>query len=733
MPSKVVLAEKPSVARDIASELQATTKRDGYFEGNGYCVTWAFGHLVTTDEPEAMNPAWGKPWSLQQLPMLPSEWKYRVADKAAKQFDIIKTLFHNATSIICATDAGREGEHIFRLIYQLAGINKPVQRLWISSLTAEAIRAGFQKLQPSKEFDNLAAAAIARAHADWIVGLNFTRAYTLINNQTCTIGRVQTPTLALIVDRQAAIDNFKSTAFYEIVATFEPGFTARYISPIPNSEGQGTEEFNEFRRPSRLTDKAAAETILTAITPLPSGSVLSVATEEKKTKAPALYDLLTLQKDANKYYGYTAQETLDIAQSLYEEHKILSYPRTESRHLSTDMVDELPQILSALLNSSLTTQQMRDAFVLATITPGNITGDLLRPILDKAYVDDTKLTDHHAIIPTHKTPPADLPEKQRNLYQLVALRFLGIFLPPEVRDETIAIISLADHSFRARGVIIKEAGWTVIEPQQPDDDQDKEQAADSQQLPQLAHGQQLPKRGAQLKEGKTTPPKSYDDSSLLTAMKNAGNEIDDEDLAAYMKQSGLGTPATRAAIIERLVSTGYIERKKKALVPTSKGTAIIGQVHHELKDIKLTAGWEQKLSDMQEGKLPLITFENDIAGFVSRILPLAIEGATPIPAAAASGLGICPECKQGVVQPGPKSSSCNRWREGCKFSIWNEQHGKKLTESHITQLLEKRRTSIIKGFKKKDKTGTYEARLILTDDFKIRLEFDNEGKSAKRA
>jgi DNA topoisomerase-3 len=718
---KVVLAEKPSVARDIASELQATTKRDGYYEGNGYCVTWAFGHLVTICEPEDMNPAWGKPWTLKQLPMLPPEWKYRIADKAEKQFGIIKTLFADATSIICATDAGREGEHIFRLIYQLVGINKPVQRLWISSLTAEAIRDGFQKLQPSKEFDNLAAAAIARAHADWLVGLNFTRAYTQINNQLCTIGRVQTPTLALIVERQNAIDNFKPTAFYEIIAMFEPGFKAHYITPGTDPQ-------------TRLQDSAAAAAILAAITPLPSGPVLSVITEEKKTKAPALYDLLSLQKEANKRYGYSAQETLDLAQNLYEEHKILSYPRTESRHLSTDMVDELPQILSALLNSPFTTQEMRDAFVLATITPGAITGDLLRPRLGKSYVDDTKLTDHHAIIPTHKTPPPNLPEKQSNVYQLVARRFLGIFLPPEVRDETTVIIGLADHSFRARGIVIKEPGWTVIEPQRADDDdQEKDQAPDSQQLPQLAQGQQLPKRGAQLKEGKTTPPKAYDDSSLLTAMKNAGNEIDDQDLAAYMKQSGLGTPATRAAIIERLVSTAYIERRKKALVPTPKGTALINQVHPDLKDIKLTAGWEQRLSDMQDGKLPLTTFENDIASFVARILPLAINGTTPIPATAASGLGPCPECKQGVVRPGPKSASCNRWKEGCKFAIWNEQHGKKLSESQITQLLEKRRTNVIKGFKKKDGSGTYDARLTLNDDFKVRLEFDNTSRQPARA
>jgi len=587
--------------------------------------------------------------------------------------------------------------------------------------TAEAIRDGFSKLRPSKEFDNLDAAASARAHADWLVGLNFTRAYTTINKQLCTIGRVQTPTLALIVNRQNVIDNFKPTTFYELVATFEPGFRAHYITPGADPQ-------------TRLSDKTAADAILSAVLPMPSGTVLSVVTEEKKSKAPGLFDLLTLQKEANKRYGYTAQETLDLAQNLYEEHKVLSYPRTESRHLSTDMVAELPAILGTVLNSSFLSQEARDAFVLATITPGNITADLLRPRLSKAYVDDTKLTDHHAIIPTHKPAPADLPEKQRNIYQLVALRFVSIFLPQEVRDETTTIVTIADHSFRARGVVIKDPGWTVVEPRRAEEeDQDKGQAQDSQQLPQLAQGQTVAKRGVQLKEGKTTPPKPYDDASLLTAMKNAGDDIDDEDLAVYMKQSGLGTPATRAAVIERLLATEYIERKKKAILPTPKGAALIAQVHPDLKDITLTAEWEQRLSDMQDGKLQLAAFENDIAGFVARILPLAISTAAPIPAAPIPGIGPCPECKEGTVRIGPKSASCSRWKEGCKFAIWLEQHGKKLSDAQVTQLLDKRRTGVIKGFKKKDGSGTYDARLILTNDWKVRLEFDNEAKSAKRA
>ena len=740
---KVILAEKPSVARDIAAVVGATSKKDGYFEGNGYAVTYAFGHLVTLAEPEEMNPEWGKPWRITQLPMIPSQWKYRITDKASSQFNVIKRLFLDASTsgIICATDAGREGEHIFRLIYKLTGCKKPVDRLWISSLTAEAIKDGLSKLKSSSEFDNLAAAATARSHADWVVGLNFTRAYTTINYQLCTIGRVQTPTLALIVDRQTAIDSFKTNAFYEILATFEPGFTARYITP--GAEPQ-----------TRLQDKAQAQAILSAVTPVKEGTVQSVITTEKKTKAPALYDLLTLQKDANKRFGYTAQETLDIAQNLYEEHKLLSYPRTESRHLSTDMVDQLPRILSTVLKSPTTTQKARDAFAKEGIAPGGIIASLLRPRLSKSYVDDTKLTDHHAIIPTYNAPTSTLPEKQRNVYELVATRFMSIFLPAEVRDETTAIITMAEHSFRARGIVIKDVGWTVLDPpaKESETKSDKkgtkkekkgsEPTDETQQLPPLSKDQKIPKRKAEVKEGKTSAPKPYDDSSLLTAMKNAGQELDDEDLASYMKQRGLGTPATRAAIIERLLQTGYVERAKKALVPTDKGKALIHQVHADLKDIALTASWEQRLADMQDGKLQLSTFEDDIGSFVRRILPdvtskgrvalAASPGAKPASAesiAEAGGIGACPQCKQGIVRQTPKGAGCNRWREGCTFSVWREVSGKALSDAQMKELIVKQKTKEIKGFKKKSGEGTFDARLTLSEDFKVRFEFDTPLKS----
>jgi DNA topoisomerase-3 len=523
---------------------------------------------------------------------------------------------------------------------------------------------------------------------------------------------VQTPTLALIVNRQQAIDSFEPTPFFEIHVVFEPGFNAKYITP-------GDELAPAGRGPqTRLQDRAAAQAILDHISPIPNGTVLSVTTTEKTTKAPPLFDLLTLQREANKRFGYTAQETLDLAQSLYEESKLLSYPRTESRHLSHDMLPELPNIIRAL------PKEWPVATALTALDNGLH--------LSKTYVDDTKLTDHHAIIPTHKAAPADLPAKHRNVYELVAARFLSIFLPAEVRDETTAIIQLGQHSFRALGSIIKEAGWTVLKTQSVPEDE--KAGDDAQKLPPLSEGQNAPKRSAQLKEGKTTPPKPYDDASLLTAMKNAGQEIKDEDLAAYMKQTGLGTPATRAAIIERLITVGYIGRKKKALLPTEKGKALINQVHSTLKDVALTASWEQQLANIQDGATPTDFFSTAIVQFVQDIFPEILAAQPAMTAAPNSNVyGPCPKCKTGTVRRTVKGAGCSRFREGCNFSIWGQINGKKLTDEHIRELVAKGRTALVKGFKKKDGTGTYDAYLALTDDFKVRLEFQSHAKAAKTA
>lgn len=396
---------------------------------------------------------------------------------------------------------------------------------------------------------------------------------------------------------------------------------------------------------------------------------------------------------------------------------IMPYPRTESRHLSHDMLPELPNIIGAL------PKPWPIEAVLATLDKG------LK--LSKTYVDDTKLTDHHAIIPTHKPASADLPAMQRNIYELVATRFLSIFLPAEVRHETTINIQIGQHSFHANASTIKEAGWTVLNTESAPE---ADKAEEAQALPPLSEGQRFTKLSAQLKEGKTTPPKPYDDASLLTAMKNAGQEIEDEDLTACMKQTGLGTPATRAAIIEKLIAVGYIERRKKSLLPTAKGKALVNQVHPTLKDVALTAFWEQQLADIQDGAAPAHSFATAISQFVQEIFPEIIATRPTMAAVPNPNIyGPCPKCKTGSVRRTIKGAGCSRFKEGCKFSIWGQMNGKRLTEEQIRLLVTKGRTSLIKGFKRKDGTTSYDAWLVLTNDFKIRLEFSSQTKVAKSA
>jgi DNA topoisomerase-3 len=712
-----VFTEKPSVAATVAAVVGANSRKSGYYEGNHYRVTWAFGHLVTTAEPEQMNPAWAGAWTMAQLPMIPQQWRYRVADKAQEQFDIIKSLFLDVTTtaIINAGDAGREGQLIFDLIFNLTGSTKPVQRLWTSSLTDEAIRAALQHLKPASAFANLSAAALLRQQWDWINGLSASRAYTIINSQSCPAGRVQTPTLALLVNRQATIDTFKPQTFYEIKAhVYDPPFKATYFTAAATPEDKPQ---------TRLTDKAAADAILAQLAALTTATVRDLTTNEKKSNPPALFDLLALQKEANKRYGYTAKETLDLLQNLYEEHKIVSYPRTESRHISTDMLSELPAILQTLRVG----WQESAHFALNALAQGHQ--------LSKSYVDNTKLTDHHAIIPTSKHAPYELSAKHQNIYYLIVHRFLGIFLPPEIRDDTLVILDIGSHTFRAKGSVVKQPGWTVLDAAAPDatdpDDDDP-----NQQLPILSTGQTIPFKRAELTTGKTSPPKHYDDSSLLTAMKNAGQDIDDEDLAASMKSSGLGTPATRAAIIEKLLASGYAERKKKAILPTAKGKAFIGQVHPKLKDVALTASWEKQLRDIEDGSLTPQQADSSFISFINTIFPEIISTApAPMPAAAdPNAYGPCPQCKQGIVRQTPKGAGCSRYKEGCTFTIWGEINGKKLTPDQMRQLVAKLRTNLIKGFKKKDRSGTYDAVLFIDPTtFKVKFQFNNADKDTKSA
>ncbi|HXB57213.1 MAG TPA: DNA topoisomerase 3 [Vicinamibacteria bacterium] len=703
---KLVLAEKPSVAADIARVLGATEKKEAHYLGNGYTVTWARGHLLEIAAPEAMNPAWER-WSTTTLPMIPSEWRYAPRKDSAGLLRAVSRMLREADQVIAATDAGREGEHIFRLIYEHSGSKAPIRRLWISSLTDDAIRAGFASLHEGARFDPLAAAARARACADWLVGLNATRAYTLLNHDKCTIGRVQTPTLAILVRRQEEIGAFKPTPYAEIHVTLEPGFRARLLL-----DGK-----------PRILDLARAKAILEEISPLPSATVRTVETKEVRSSPPPLFNLLGLQKEANRRWGLTASRVLEIAQDLYER-KHLTYPRTESRHLSTDMVKDLPGHVTALRADYPEAAAMA-AEAFAKGPPG------------KAYVDDTKLTDHHAIISTTVIPGPNLPTELRNVWDLVARRFLAIFLPPSVTDETVALFDLGApgqeaHTLRATGSVLKVPGWTILEAPSPhdqdkddkEDKEEKEDAKDDQALPPLTVGQVVPKRDQRLLSKMTKPPRPYTDATILDAMKSAGRLVEDDELAAFMKEQGLGTPATRAAILERLVEVGYVERRKKALLPTPKGIAIIGQVHASLRDPLLTAQWEQRLKAIEDGEADASPFETEIVAYVRELVIEVLAGTPLAPTAIAHALGTCPACKVGTVRPTPKGWGCSRYKEGCGFTIWKQLAGKALNDKIVRELLNHGITGkTIAGFT--SKAGKpFKAKLRLDEHHHVAFEFE---------
>ena len=764
----VVVAEKPSVARDIAAVLGASSRAEGCLRGRGWCVTWALGHLVHFAEPDDYGADWAGRWSSDQLPMIPERWRLRTDKKTSAQFKIVKALLTAADTerVVCATDAGREGELIFRLIVEHARSRKPIERLWISSLTPEAIRAGFDSLRPAEDYAPLAAAARARAQADWLVGMNLTRAYTVHNRVLCTIGRVQTPALAMIVARDTAIANFTKAYFYELVARLAEGFEAKY-----SKDGETRIERKEHAE--RLQRQISA-----AIEPHRTGTVTAVDKKVRHNRPPPLYDLTTLQRDANRRFGFTAARVLELAQTLYETHKLISYPRTESRHIGEDMVAQLPGILEQ-------TDHPLAAEARARLDAGHRLG--------KAYVDKTKLTDHHAILPTARRPPANLPEPLRRIYDLVAARFVAVFLPDQRVEETRVTLDIGAETFIAKGSRELEPGWKRVEPrrraavEQASGTGDAGEAgtggkharadaaaSEHRPLPPLAQGQTVHVDALDVVERETKPPRPFDDATLLNAMKHAGREIDDDALAAAMKSSGLGTPATRAEIIEKLLRTGYIERQRKQLRATDKGKALIALVAEPLRSVELTAAWEQRLKDIEQGAADADAFYRDICGQVRALIPQVASGpamtaeqvaaaraAAPQrgggagrggkrgggrvgaqrgtgrsrsggargPAAGDAGepksanLGTCPVCKEGEIIENTKAYGCARWRDGCGFTIWKTVAGHRLSLAEIRQLIERRHTAQVDDFR--SKAGkTFAARLRLDDAGKVRLDFD---------
>ena len=583
-----VLAEKPSVARDIARVLGANTPGKGCLKGGGYVVTWAVGHLVTQVNPEEIDARW-KTWRQDTLPMLPENIPLKVIAQSRDQFQCVKTILNapQVDSVICATDAGREGELIFRRIYQMAGCRKPFRRLWISSMTEEAIQEGFADLRDGADYDGLYASALCRSDADWLVGMNGSRAFTLRYDSLLSVGRVQTPTLSILVKRALEIRNFVPENYWEVQADFG-GYRGTWI----DKDGK-----------TRIPDEKTAKEIVSAVTGR-EGEVLEVSTERKRVPPPLLYDLTTLQREANARYGFTAQKTLNLAQALYEKHKLLTYPRTDSRYLSHDMRPKVQGILKGM------PEPLR-ALVLSpdkAVDPG------------KRVYDDAKLTDHHAIIPTGRRPGALTADEQK-LYEMVARQLIAAFYPDMEYDAMSAVTGVGEHKFLSRGRAVIAQGWQAANP--PLRSKPKK-GEEEQALPQLQKGQRVPVKSAKAVAKKTTPPSPYTENTLLAAMENAGKFVENEELRRQMKERGLGTPATRAAIIERLIAVDYVRREKKALIPTDKGIRLIAVAPEQLSSPETTGRWEKGLSDIAAGKMDPNRFMQSIRRYCAFLCQYAV-------------------------------------------------------------------------------------------------------------
>ncbi len=603
----VVIAEKPSVARDIAKVLGADRRGEGAWIGNGYAITWAVGHLVTLPEPHQINPDW-KSWRFGQLPMIPDSWPLVAVSRTRDQFEIVQQLINDQQTkrLICATDAGREGELIFRYIYEKANCTKPVDRLWISSLTPRAIRTGFDQLEDASRYDDLAAAAKGRSRADWLVGMNLSRAYSLIHDEHLSVGRVQTPTLAMLVERTTAIREFVPEDYQIVTATFR----------LDSGSYEGI--YLQKGKPARLPhDGALAQTVVDRAL-AGQATIASVSRQTKRQRPPLLYDLTELQRQANRFFGFSAQHTLQVAQRLYEQYKVISYPRTDSRHLSSDVAGTLGEIVEVI----------RPPY-LDRLAPD--TGQ--RP-LERRFVDDAKVTDHHAIIPTtvsgdHLQPNSD----EARVYDLVCRRLLAAWHDDYLESVTTVLTDieiqasalpdqLSADRYRSSGTVVDQLGWQLLDPprrrRQAGPKQDRYQ---QQTLPTgIAKGQTPEVVKAEAKKKRTKPPRPYTDATLLTAMETAGRSLEDKELSAAMRESGLGTPATRAAIIDTLLKREYVVRQGKSLNATDKGIHLIHIVHEQVKSPEMTGRWERRLKRIERGDDHLDAFMWDIATYVREVV-----------------------------------------------------------------------------------------------------------------
>lgn len=677
MANNLVIAEKPSVAQSIAKVLGCTDKQDGYLSGGGYLVSWCVGHLVELAEPETYDRKY-ETWKKEDLPIIPEEFKYQVTAATRKQFKVLKDLLHrdDVDCVTNACDAGREGELIFRLVYDEAKCNKPMKRLWISSMEDEAIRDGFAGLKDGREYDRLYEAALCRERADWIVGINATRLFSSLYGQTLNVGRVMTPTLALTVAREAEIRAFRPDDFYTVILETEIGDLGS----------------------KRFSDREEAKELLIKCTLAGKHTITKAEKKEKQEKAPALFDLTSLQREANKRLGYTAQQTLDYTQSLYEK-KLVSYPRTDSRYLTDDMEASLPNLIAkAEKVSGLSPTEAQD---------------------HHGVINSKKVTDHHAIIPTASVDKADLselPNGEREVLRLIATRLLEAVSSPCIYAEAVLEGECAGERFTAKGKSVIDAGWKGVAKisEKKKDDPDDTALGD---ISSLHEGDEIKITQAGVKAGKTTPPKSYTEDTLLSAMEKAGSDETPDEA----ERKGLGTPATRAGIIEKLVRIGFIERKgdkkTKYLVPTHKGEMLITVIPEAIQSASMTAEWEQKLLEVEKESYSADQFMDEIGSMVKELVDTyeIVQDAEVLMKPAYAPLGKCPHCGSDVIE---KSKGFFCENKDCKFALWKDNRffdslSKKLTKQVAEQLLSRGRAKLKKC--RSVKTGkTYDTTVVLS-------------------
>jgi DNA topoisomerase III len=708
----LVIAEKPSVGRDLARVLPGPfQKHEGYLEGPEHVLTWAVGHLVQLAEPDEYDAKFKK-WRMADLPIVPEKFKLVVRDeRSKKQMSVVTQQLKrdDVASVVNACDAGREGELIFAYLFEKAGSKKPVQRLWLSSMTKSAMERAFGELRPAAEFAQLEAAARSRSESDWIVGMNATRAATIRLRSSfdgaVSLGRVQTPTLAIITRREEEIRAFKPEPYWLVDALFAAPGERLY-------EGR----YHDGSKP-RLATAEQADAIVAAVRDQ-TGEITQLERKERKERAPLLYDLTSLQREANSRFGFTARRTLAAAQRCYEEHKVLTYPRTSSRYLTSDMIPELKPIAGHVGGAS------RDYQAAAAYVQGLDMLPLAR------VVADDKVGDHHAIIPTNSTHSLEkLSDDDRRIFDLVARRFLAVFHPEAVFENTKVETTVAGHVFRTRGKVLLVPGWRGVygelaeSSSASDDDEGRDQ-----QLPKLEPAEQVQTRDVTAAEKVTQPPRRYSDASLLGAMETAGRLVDDDEMREAMKESGIGTPATRASIIERLIDVGYVERDARSLVATEKGLNVIRLLgDHPLTSPSLTGDWEQRLGMIERGEEPRKRFMADIAGFAEstvRDLDAKLKDVR-IPRA---NLGPCPVCGHDIVENRKGFSCWSRDDPGCGFVIWKAKAGKTLPIAIAKELIATGRTAKpVTGFK--GRSGrSFRAKLALqqSEEGKWRVEFDED-------